>query len=428
MEGMETKMELPAKKGLCIAVDYYDLINVYREPFGEDRIDRLLAEYAERGVTSVQWRVSVLGKLLYRSRTGDRVTYNPAALERVPGYASARPHAPLVQAARERGNGAPFEAFTIQETFQRTGELLASFDPMEAVVRLCRKHGIRSFPWLTIYDDAGYHPFTRSSLVCNHPEYCWKSYKGGLHYLGVTSYAYPEAVEYRLAQIRELLDYGPDGIHLCIRSHSRPPGYNERYMDFLKTHSWEDPRPEAGKLPQFLAAARNQYGFDPPAVEAFRKKTGLEPHPDSSDWWRFRGTYLTDFLRQAKMLAKARGAELSFGPRYNDPMFPDHFFDWKGILDGHIADELHYAATDAFRGKDEIGNEWPEFMNSPGRKYYFFCVKAHRNSEDFKKVFEATGNAGFMNRFDGLTVFEAFHLSLNPELWNFVDYLKKQMD
>ena len=415
------------KKELCIAVDYFDLINVCRDLFGEEQIDRLLGEYAGRGVTAIQWRVSAFGRLLYRSRLGDRFTEKPLP-DDVPGYAAATSHAHLIQAARDRGNGGAFEIASVKETFRKAGAILERIDPMETAVRLCRKHGLRIYPWLTIYDDAGFHPCTRSNLIRRHPEYCWKSFKGDLYYQGITSYVYPEVTEYRLAQINELLNYAPDGVHLCIRSHSRPPGYNEGFMEFLKTHAWGEPWPEAGNLTRYLAEARNQFGFDPPAVEAFRKMTGAAPLPDDPAWWRFRGAYLTDFLRRAKELAKTHGAELSFGPRYDDKMFPENFFDWKGMLDEKIVDELHYGATDRFRGRKDIADEWPEFLSSPGRKNYFFCVKSHRNSDDFIKVFENTGNAGFLDRFDGLTIFEAFHLSLNPELWNFVDYLKKKMN
>jgi hypothetical protein len=94
------------------------------------------------------------------------------------------------------------------------------------------------------------------------------------------------------------------------------------------------------------------------------------------------------------------------------------------MLNEKIADQLHYGATDNYCGKESIDREWPEFLNSPGRKNYFFSVKSNQNSSDFIRTFEATGNAGFLNKFNGITIFEAFHLSMNPELWNFVDYLR----
>lgn len=419
-------MNTDGKKELCIAIDYYDLIDVYKELFAEEHIDRLLGEYASRGVTAVQWRVSVLGRLLYRSKLGDMYTNEPFSADNIPGLANTNAHVPLVKAAETRGDAEPLEISSMKKTFYKVKAILDKIDPLEVAVRLCRKHGIKIYPWLTIYDDAGFHPLTWSNLIRKHPEYCWKSYKGNQYYHGITSYVYPEVVDYRLAQIKEMLSYNPDGIHLCTRSHSRPPGYNEEFMRFLMNHEFCEWRatPSGKKMSELIDAAKKHFGFDPPAVEAFEKKTGRKPSPDDEEWWKFRGAYLTDFLRKAKKLISGNNAELSFGPRYDFNIYPENFFDWSAMLNEKIADQLHYGATDNYCGKESIGREWPEFLNSPGRKNYFFCVKSNQNSSDFIRTFEATGNAEFLNKFNGLTIFEAFHLSMNPELWNFVDYLR----
>jgi hypothetical protein len=390
---------------LTMAVDYCDLIWKSDALFDEEAINRLLGEYAARGVNAVQWRVSVFGKLLYNSKLGDKFTAEPFGADDVPGYADS-----------------------IRPTFAKCNTIMAKMDPMEVAVRLCRKHGIAIYPWLTIYDDAGFHHFTWSRLIRQHPEFCWKSFDGEACYHGVTSYVYPQVVGYRLAQIEELLGYEGDGIYLCTRSHSRPPGYTEGYMDFLRTHKPEDWKhtPAARRLEAWSNECRGRFGFDPPAVDAYRDKTGREPAPDDAEWWAFRYGYLHEFLKKAKALARRHNGDLCFGPHADSAgVYPRNFFDWKKMLDEKVVDEVHIGATDAYCGIDQARIEYPELFESPGRKSYFCSISRNAGAEDFIRSFEASGNAQFLDRFDGITAFEAYHFLLRPGLWSFIDHMRR---
>ena len=60
-----------------MAVDYYDLIWQSDELFDEQKIDHFLGQCAENGINAVQWRLSVCGELLYRTKTGDMFTGKP---------------------------------------------------------------------------------------------------------------------------------------------------------------------------------------------------------------------------------------------------------------------------------------------------------------------------------------------------------------
>lgn len=389
---------------LTIAVDYYDLVWASDELFGEEAIDKLLGEYAERGVDSVQWRVSVCGKLFYHTRLGDRFAEGPFIAADIPGIATL--HQPI---------------------YEKSQAIMAKMDPLEAAVRLCRKHGLKVYPWLTIYDDAGYHPFTWSNLIRRNPEYCWKAIGEDKFYHGVTSYVYPEVVEYRLNQIGELLGYGVDGIHLCTRTHSRPPGYIEQYLEYMRTHGhdeWEK-TPTGSRLREMVEDCRGRFGFDPPAVDAFHRKFGRNPRPDDTEWWKLRGDYLLDFLTKAKELVSLRNGALSFGPRAKTGMFPSGFFNWKSMLVEQLVDELHYGATNGHVGSSEARGEFPELFETPGRKNYFFSVNHKVDVEKHFKRFESSGNIQFLEQFNGITAFEAFHLILNPKLWDYIDYLRR---
>lgn len=386
-----------------MAIDYYDLIWKSEELFGEAAIDRLFSEYAERGFTGVQWRVSVHGKLLYHTKLGDGVA-EMRGFGDVPGFSALAD--PILKKAQA---------------------VLSQIDPMEVAARLCRKHGLKFYPWLTIYDDAGFHPATTTDLLIRHPEYCWKSQNEEVFYHGVTSYVYPEVVDYRLAQIRELLSYEADGVYLCTRSHARPPGWTAKYMEFLRTHSHEEwaASPSRSNLGAEEAACRGRFGFDPPAVEAYQTATGRAPQPDDADWWKFRGGYLVDYLKKAKSLAANGGQELSFGPHGEYGVYPSSFFDWQRMAEEHVVDEFHFGATDDFCGQAEAKIRYPWLFHTPGRKNYFHCVKDTKSADDHIRAFDATGNAEFLHQMDGLTIFEAYMFPLRPELWKFVDHLRK---
>jgi hypothetical protein len=395
---------MPSKPELTIAIDYLDLVWISDELFTEEPINRLLGEYAERGVDTIQWRVSVLGQLLYHTKLGDRYTEHPFTAGDLPAFAEQ--HQPI---------------------YEKCKAVMARMDPMEVAVRLCRKHGIRCLPWLTIYDDAGYHPYTWSRIITDHPEFCWKAYDRDVYYHGVVSYVYPEVVAYRLAQIEELLGYGGDGIHLCLRSHSRPPGYNEAYLEFLRDHSLEEwnATPTHRGLAEMYDACERQFGFDPPAVEAYRDQTGKQARPDDPDWWAFRRQYLVDFLKQAGELTRQRGGELSFGPIAELGMFPPEFFPSRQLLDERIVDRQDYGATATYCDREEARRTFPELFANRGHKNYFYSVNSKMSVSDHVRAFESTGNAAFLDRFDGLLLFEAMHLVLKPELWEFVQHLRE---
>lgn len=388
---------------LTMALDYYALIDSAAELFTEEAINRLFGEYAERQVNVVQWRVSALGKLLYHSKLGDRFTATDFTADDIPGFAAI--HRPI---------------------YDKCKAIMSKMDPLEVATRLARKHGLTIYPWLTIYDDAGYHPFTWSELIRKHPEYCWKKIDEDVYFHGVTSYVYPEVVKHRLNQIKELLSYDVDGIHLCTRTHSRPPGYIEEYLAFLREHQQQEWKntPSARSIGALFKQCQSRFGFDPPAVKAYQEKTGRPPAPDDMEWWKFRGGYLVDFLRHAKALTDQAGGDLSFGVRAKIAMYPAGFFDWKRLLDENIVSELHYGASDGYLDADGAKQECPELFTSPGRKSYFFVVNSNSTVKAHIQRFNASGNAQFMECFDGFTAFEAVHFVTHPELWDLIDHLR----
>ena len=135
--------------------------------------------------------------------------------------------------------------------------------------------------------------------------------------MGVLCYAYEEVREYRLQMLRDMLtETSGDGLHLCTRSYVLPAEFGD------------------------------QYGFNPPIVEKYRQRFGVnitEGDFDLESWRRLRGEYLTELLAQAKQLLQKGRQRLSLAiPRgqYLGPPYGNLYLDWKHWVRKGLVDEL----------------------------------------------------------------------------------------
>jgi hypothetical protein len=77
--------------------------------------------------------------------------------------------------------------------------------------------------------------------------------------------------------MREMLEYGVDGLYLCVRSHSPWPNRGSR-----------------------------EYGYNPPVIEEYKQRYGSDPRQAASDsleeirFVKLKGEHLTRFLREVK--------------------------------------------------------------------------------------------------------------------------------
>jgi hypothetical protein len=383
-----------------MAVDYYDLIWQSEKLFDEPHIDRFFGECAEHGINAVQWRLSVCGHLLYRTKTGDMFTGTP--------YNSSASLSKFHKA-----------------NYYKCKNILACFDPLEAVVRLAHKHGMELYPWLTLYDDYGVQGDRVSSIIAKHPERCWRSHDGKNYYLGVTSYAYPEVVEFRMKQIREILSYEGDGLYLSNRSHSRPPEYHDALESFINktpdTCYTEWIKANVGFIDKSQKAAVGNYGFDQPAVKAYIEMTGKQPE-NSEQWNRFRGQYFMKFIEQVR---REVSGKLSFGLRYepNAPhfLYGKHFFDWKRLSNGDILDELHYALPED--DSVDLKISYPELSQPSKTSRQGWCWLGHKKLEDtIQYKANIIKQQVKQSNLDGIVLFEAYHFIKKPEYWNLLEY------
>jgi hypothetical protein len=381
-----------------VAVDYYDLLWQSDELFDEQKIDHFLGVCAAHGIDAVQWRVSVCGQLLYHTKTADMFTAeefdSPSALARV--------H---------------------RETFYKCKAVLDKCDPLESAVRLAHKHGLKIYPWLTLYDDYGVLGDRQSTLVKKYPELCWAAKDGKAHYLGATSYVYPEVVEYRLRQIRELNEYGGDGIYLSNRSHSRSEQYHNALRKFVELHPERDYTDWIRENQDFIqkeqAGANEKYGFDPPAVDAFVDKFGRQPEERDMEWCRFRGGYFTDFMRRVR--TEVNGT-LSLGLCYPAGssffFYGDNFFDWNTMIKEGLIDELHCMFPDC-KLDDKV---YPKIDDGGNVSRYGWLWQGN---PDFSKVEELKvrplQQAVSKGLIKGIVFFEAYHFLKYADRWKLID-------
>ena len=240
--------------------------------YGEDRLRQLIRNCAEAGIDTLYWRVSATGQVSYRSKVRTVIGKRPKRLS-------------------------GFQPTSVENLIVR------QCDPPAVAVDEAGKCGLKVFAYVTLFDE--YYPGMESAFEVENPRFTWKHLSQDHHVRGLLSYAYPEVREHRLAELRELIAYGVDGV----------------YLDTARSHSGIQPvygLPLTGQSPYLC------YGYNEPEVEAFGQETGLDPrqvdrmrevflpaHLD--EYHRFRGRYLTQFIRDARAVTNQAGIELSVG-------------------------------------------------------------------------------------------------------------------
>ena len=150
-----------------------------------------------------------------------------------------------------------------------------------------------------------------------HPEFVEVDRSGRERHWGVLCYSYPEVRRYRLEMLRDLLAEAPaDGLHLCTRSYVLPAAYGD------------------------------QFGFNCPVVEEYRRRHGVDIRQSDFDletWRRLRGESLSRFLSEVKTLLRPAGRRLSLAvPRgnYLGPPYGNLHLDWPNWVRDGLVDEL----------------------------------------------------------------------------------------
>lgn len=384
---------------LTMAVDFYDLVWVSDEIFDENHIDKFIKQCAENGINRLLWRVSVGGKLFYHTRTTDRL-----------------------QSFKPSGTGKERDIHL--EISKKAMAVMKKCDPLKAAVNSSRKYGIEIYPWLTIYDDWSYMGEFKSSLLRENPNFSWVSQDGSEYLWGVTSYVYDEVVEFRMRQIKELLSYDVDGLHLSFRSHSRPPEYIRTLKTYLEANPGKTVADYAASnkilVRKIMKESHGKYGFEPQAVSEYSKITGKIPDKHDPEWWKFRGGYLLKFLKQVRNMVNTRETGFSLWWRTQHyPPFPNDFYRWDDIVSKNIVDDLCYVLPDDF---SKFPACFPELKNhNKNASLWFFTSD---NTENVYKRFKVIEEALKSRLFQNVCLFEAMDFYKNPNYWEMVKKIK----
>lgn len=291
---------------LWVNVDYCDEVvyckNLGYSNYGEKEIEKYFKQLKELGVTGVQWRVSLTGHMMYKSKVATVFPGNDD-LNKYP-------------------DGLKLLASTLKE-----------IDPLEIAIREARKNGIKIYIWMTLSDERGTLKDIENCMVpeilIKHPEYALLD-KEGKPMIGTVCYNVPEVREYKLGIIKELVDYKADGIYLCTRTHSF---YHNVDKDI-------------------------QYGYNKEIVDEYKKRYGKDILSESFDinkWLEIRAEGLDVFMKDASDLVHSAGQKIRFGiktPQNENCTWPygKAIMNWKKWAKNNWIDEIlvgHYIKTPA---------------------------------------------------------------------------------
>jgi uncharacterized lipoprotein YddW (UPF0748 family) len=227
--------------------------------WGEEGVRQILDRAKECGWTRVYWRCFDSGKSMYESKL-----LEPFDLGEPVNYWTDHGYTQVIERMKSLDYG--------------------SFDTFRAAVAYGHEIGLEVHAWLSVNeDDHGYgwpSRFTRE-----HPEYRWVR-RDGTAYRSQLSFAFPAVREYKLALLKEILAYEPDGV----------------FLDWIRTGDVRD-------NPQTDREGVANYGYETPNVRAFEAKYRADPRevPNSDKRWVTMRAYAqTVFMRDAHRLIKHR--------------------------------------------------------------------------------------------------------------------------
>ena len=183
---------------------------------------------------------------------------------------------------------------------------LREWDQMPDVVRLGREAGIKTSAWYTLYEESHFQT-SISRFAGEHPELWWQTREGKTRKSKV-SFASEAVRKHKLAVLEEQLAYG----------------FDSAMLDFYReTQHFQDGREALISGTEVDDSGVCIYGYEPAMVEAFREATGRDAFiipNDDPEWIDFRALQTTLYMREARKLAKARGATVSVRVRSMERM------------------------------------------------------------------------------------------------------------
>lgn len=298
---------------LVVDIDFNDEVMIRPHAITAAEVEKLVRDLHAHGADTLLVRMGYLGYLPYRTKLSYPVGFDPEHARKHPCRRNMPP-AELERFIKERS-----------AANARYAEVVQAFNPPEVFIRTGHELGMKVILWLDIFDD-GYSGH-RSKFIDEHPHCQWTARDGKTHFQGLISYAWPESRAFRIAQAKELLDLGADGIHCSTSAHCRHLA-NVQEADY--------------------------YGFEKPVVDEFTKRYGIDIRTaddfDKEAWHSIKGEFMNRLYRELAELCHSRSKQfwigLQLGPYTHlaaDPYFSENVVaryrnHWKELVDEGTAD------------------------------------------------------------------------------------------
>ncbi len=197
-----------------------------------------------------------------------------------------------------------------------------NFDSLAEAVKYGHEIGLEIHAWISINEED--HAWGISSRYAKaHPEYRWVR-RDGRPYHSQLSFAYPEASEYRLEIVKEIVEnYNIDGL----------------FIDWIRTGDVRDD-------PQNDSDGVADYGYEEPLVEGFKAEYGIYPHDIANGdprWVQYRAEPQTQFMRSVKEFMTATKPGLPISVLVNHPWSHRSGYWVNGNLEGMLLDVRQWA-------------------------------------------------------------------------------------
>ena len=398
--------ELPAATPeLIVDIDFNDEVYIRPQPITEAQVIELVQKLHEGGTDTLLVRMGFLGYLPYRTELSYPMGFDVK-------HARKYPYGRNLDTKK-------FEEFIAKriEVGQRYQKVIEMYNPPEVFIREGHKRGMKVVLWIDIFDDlySGY----RSKFIDQNPHCQWTARDGKTYFKGLISYAWPEARAFRMAQVKELLDLGADGIHCSTSAHCRHLP-NVQQDDF--------------------------YGFEQPVVDEYKKLYGLDIRTtidfDKEAWHKIKGQFMNRLYRELATECHGRGKEFWVGLQLGehthlaaDPYFGTNIVArysnlWKELVDDQVADAFILGDYEICSSPDHAYWEAKKLLPPPdgdlfawaARQYQPYCrgkTKLYLFSEWLPGLKQALEDSMASwakrvvdNDFDGIDVHEAMNFEV----------------
>lgn len=294
---------------VIVDIDVNDEVLIRKHQMTEADVEELVNLLHINGCDTLLVRMGDMGLLPYRTKLSYPMSFDLDNFNKYPNNIKDREKA--------------IKLYT--DLSEKYAKVIEDFNPPEVFIRQGHKRGMKVIIWIDIFDD--YYPGHRSKFIDEHPYCQWTGKDGKTYFHGLINYAWPQARAFRVAQAKELLALGADGIHCSTSAHCRHMP-NVTQLDY--------------------------YGYGQPIVDAYKAKYGVDIRSaenfDKNAWHDIKGQFMNQLYKELADLCHQQKKELWIGLQlgkhthhsaisyFGTNVVARYTNHWKQLVDEGIAD------------------------------------------------------------------------------------------